>query len=185
MKRTHLLCLVLLVGITSVAWPSKAEAGVMVGVDGIWVPTATLEVSGEDLDAQHQIDSFGVGAHGTVGLGPMDVGLKVNYFDTGIEVAGVSARSNEININALGRFAIPGIGLAALAEAGLATSTDGGGVGYDLALGGEYSIISLGPAAINGGLMGQWVTLPSSQDNPDATLKSFRLLVSLGIDFGF
>jgi hypothetical protein len=186
MKRTHWICLVLLVGLTSVAWPSDARAGVMAGVDGIWVPAATLDAAGEgDVPASHQLDSFGLGVHGTMGVGPVDLGLKVNYFDTGVEVAGFEGRQNELNINALGRFGIPGIGLAVLGEAGLATNTKFSGVGYDLGLGGEYSLFSVGPVAINTGAMGQWVTLPAKTNNNETTLKSFRFLLHLGVDVGF
>ena len=175
-------------GATSLAAPSEADAFVRLGADGIWVPVAGTQVSQGDakLDSSHELASFGGSIHGNLGFDAFSAGLKLNYFSEGMELEadGEKVRRNEVDINAMMRFGIPTTKLGLFAEGGASMSTKFDGVGYNIGVGAEYTLVSAAILDFNAGLSGQYVNLPAEINGISTDNKTVRGLIFLGVDFG-
>ncbi|MFB6262103.1 MAG: outer membrane beta-barrel protein [Bradymonadaceae bacterium] len=169
-----------------VAGPSSADAALRLGVDGIWIPAASTHVEARDanLDTDHGFGSFGAAAHGYLGPEIFSAGLKLNYFNEGMQVSGAAnERRNEFDVNAAVRVGIPKIGLAFYGEAGPSFSTDYDGFGWNAGIGGEY-MFNLGPSfQLGPGIEGQYVKLPALINGSSTDHEIGRLMVTLNFDF--
>jgi hypothetical protein len=183
-----LLAALFVFGASSLAAPSDANAFVRLGADGIWVPLAGSQVTqqGAELDSSHELSSFGASAHANLGFDAFSAGLKLNYFSEGMEFEadGEKVRRNELDINAMARFGIPKTKLGLFAEGGASMSTQFDGVGYNVGLGAEYTLVSAAILDFNAGLSGQYVNLPAEINGISTDNKTFRGMVFLGVDFG-
>ncbi len=175
-------------GLVMTAAPSDADAAFRLGGDVIWVPVAanSVQVGNTEFDSQHQIDSYGGAIHGNIGFDIFSLGLKLNYFNEGVELASTTERREEVDINAMGRLGVPATSLGIFGEAGVSFNpdSDSDGVGYNAGLGAEYSIFSMAVVDFNLGVEGQYVNISESIGNQSATNESFRLMTFVGADFG-
>ncbi|MFP4597671.1 MAG: hypothetical protein ACOC9J_02370 [Persicimonas sp.] len=185
-----MLGLIAIAGITF-ASPTKADAAFRLGADAIWVPMAFQDVDSEGeatLDSDHELASFGGAVHGNLGFDIFSVGLKINYFNTGIEFDEGDARFEELDINLMGRIGIPTTDIAFFAEAGPTTSPDFDYFGYNVGGGVEYDILGLPLIDLNLGAMGQYVNVSDvdfdiSGIEENANLSEGRIMIFLGADF--
>ena len=178
-------------GLVFFATPQKADAAIRFGADAIWVPLAadTVESGSRELDSDHKIASFGGAIHGGLGFNIFSMNLKLNYFNEGLKLTESgstdSVRRDQLDINAMARIGVPGpVKLAFFGEGGASLSTDFDGLGYNVGLGAEYTLVSAGPVGLNLGTEGQYVNLPAKLNNSSTDNKSTRLLFYLGADFG-
>lgn len=186
MKKATLIAATLFFGLAAFATPRPAQAAFRLGVDGIWVPVSAERVESGDtkLDSSHKVASFGGAVHGNIGFDIFSIGLKLNYFNEGLELENEGVRRNQVDINAMGRVGIPATKFGIFAEAGGSLSTDFNGLGYNAGIGAEYSIVKTPLVSLNFGSEGQYVNLPADINGTKTDNKSFRLLVFLGADFG-
>jgi len=178
-------------GFAMMGAPQSSSAAVKFGVDGIWVPLASSSVEQEgapEPDSSHNVASFGASAHGGIGFEILSVGLKLNYFNDGLQLetddSTEKVRRNQIDINAMLRLGIPATKIGVFGEGGASVSTEFDGLGYNVGLGAEYTLFSLPLTKFNLGLEGQYVKLPSVVNEIETDSKSARLLVFFGVDFG-
>jgi hypothetical protein len=185
-----MLGLIVALGVTF-AQPNDAEAAFRLGADAIWVPASFDSVDDElASDPDHNLASFGMAAHGNLGFDVFSLGLKLNYFNQGIEFEGAEAeRQHELDINAMARIGIPAVGLGLFAEGGLATNPGFDYFGYNIGGGLEYAVFSVPTLDFNLGLMGLHSSISDYEltfNGVEATtnLTQTRLMAFIGIDFG-
>lgn len=172
-----ILCAALLV-------PSSAFAELGVGGDLLWIPASTQELE-RAPDADHGKKSLGISANAkllSLPLLPFSMGLKLNYFNEGLELQGQSKRRNQLDVNGMARLSLP-LGFKAFGEGGLSLNTDFSGVGYNVGLGAEYTFLEVAIVELNLGAMGQYVKVPTNILN-DRKVESRRIMVFVGADIG-
>ena len=185
-----MLGLIAIAGITF-ASPTKADAAFRLGADAIWMPMAFQNVDGEgetSLDSEHELGSFGGAVHGNLGFDIFSLGLKVNYFNSGIQFDQGDGRFEEVDVNLMARIGIPTVDLAFFVEGGPTTDPGFDTFGYNVGGGAEYDLLGLPVVGLNLGVMGQYVNVSDvdfgiSGIEETANISEGRLMVFLGVDF--
>lgn len=171
--------------------PGAAQAELRLGVDGLWMPLSfqTLEADAASLDPRHEMGSFGVSLHGSLGLEIFSMGLKLNYFNQSVSLGDEDTRQTELDINLLARVGVPETGLGFFVEAGPTTNPGFDYVGYNVGGGVMYDVLDAPLFALNLGLMGQYVNVAEYEltyggdIEATASLSEGRVMLFVGFDF--
>jgi hypothetical protein len=164
---------------------APASAAINVGGDLIWIPASTASLDRSGVDADHSRSSFGLSAHYRMGPDFASMGLKLNYFNTGLDIQNAGdTRNNQLDVNALLHVGLPLTNVSAFAEAGPSINTNYSGFGYNAGIGGRFTAIELPFLGINGGIMGQYVNVPSEINNNETDVTSTRVMLMLGFELG-
>jgi hypothetical protein len=187
---TGSLLAALIAGSFAFAVPQQADAFGRVGADFMWVPVASEDVhvdqNSAQLGATHRLGSFGASLHANLGFKEFSAGLKLNYFNEGLELesSGNNVRRDQFDINGHLRWGIFETGLGLGVEGGASLSTDYEKVGYNVGLSFEYAIVNWPIAQLNIGIMGQFVTLSPQVDQPLEGNQSVKGILYIGTDIG-
>jgi hypothetical protein len=169
------------------ALPSNADAAFRLGADVIWMPLATTNVDADvenvQLDATHNLASFGGSVHFNLGFDIFALGAKINYFNQGIELTDDNLREDEIDINAMSRIQFPTTDFAMVAEGGISTTPDQSGWGYNAGLAAEFDVLGWPLVDLNLGMMGQYVNFPTEYNETPTDIETFRGMIYIGGDF--
>lgn len=180
--------LVAMAGVTLAA-PSDADAALRFGGDLIWMPVAVQDVETDQasLDSSHDLQSFGLSAHGNLGLDVFSLGLKVNYFNQAIDFDTESDdRFQEVDVNLMARVGIPTTEMALIGEGGLTTNPGFDFAGYNVGAAFEYDLLGLPLFDLNLGIMGQYVKVQEIDltfDGEAADFSTGRGMLYIGGDF--
>ncbi|MFW5966250.1 MAG: hypothetical protein ACOCV2_01975 [Persicimonas sp.] len=180
----------------TLAVPQTADAAIRLGADAIWVPMSYKDVDFEERDAaadpSHNMNTFAGSAHASMGIDLFSLGLKLNYFNNGIQFEEGSERYAQYDVNALARVGLPGTNLALFTEGGLTSNRSLDFGGFNVGAGAEYTAFSLPMMDINVGAMGQYVNVSEvelefggDEEKDLATVQEGRALIYVGADFGF
>jgi hypothetical protein len=183
-------------GFVTLASPQKADAAFRIGADAIWMPLAfqNIEDDNTELDSDHDLASFGGSAHANLGFDIFSVGLKLNYFNKGVDfdetldLDGDGDRFEQLDVNLVGRIGIPTTDVALFAEGGLTTSPDFDFAGYNVGGGLEYALFGVPLVDFNLGAMGQYVNVSEVDFSiagleKTTSLSEGRFMLYLGVDF--
>lgn len=184
------LIALLTAGFVMTAAPTKADAALRLGADGLWMPLAFQNIKDGNTtqDSNHKLASFGVSGHGLMGFDIFALGLKVNYFNQAIAFSNSDSRFQELDVNLMGRVGIPTTDLAFFAEVGPTTNPGFDYVGYNAGGGLSYDLLGMPLLDLNLGVMGQYVNVSDvkfSIDGIDTStnLNEGRVMLFLGMDF--
>lgn len=169
------------------ALPASADAAFRLGADVIWMPAATTNVDADlenvELDAQHNVASFGGSAHFNLGFDILALGAKLNYFNQGIKLPSETLREDQLDINAMTRIQFPTTDFALVGEGGLSTTPDQSGWGYNAGLGAEFDVLGWPLVDLHLGMMGQYVNFPTEYNDTPTDIETFRGMIFMGMDF--
>lgn len=183
--------LTLAFGVVSAAVPSNAHA-FKLGLDAIWVPVGAHEVkekSGPRLrDDGHEVGSWGLSAQGELSFEYLSGGLKVNYFNEGLDLVTadrkVEDRRKEIDVNVMGRLQVPQVALSVFGETGLVFGAPFEKVGFNAGFGVEYTLFTVSIVGFNLGLAGQYTDFDTELRNQPVATDSWRFSAFAGLEFG-
>jgi hypothetical protein len=169
------------------ALPASADAAFRLGADVIWMPAATTNVDADlenvELDSTHNVASYGASAHFNLGFDIFALGAKINYFSQGIKLPSQSIREDEIDVNAMSRIQFPTTDFAVVAEAGLSTTPDQSGWGFNAGAAAEYDVLGMPLFDLHLGMMGQYVNFPTEYNDSPTDIETLRGMIYLGADF--